>query len=217
MPYVPTGDRPALDAQVDVLAGEIATQLTEGGLTAELSELYRDSFMGIADTISRAEERPSLTDKVSPGSQALGEEIVDVAEKYGYKGAWLGELNYAVTRLIQAVPLKMVQEGEWSEALRYWLYAETVGALTRTASDIHQNTGNDWVSNGLVGVLEDVRDEYKRRVNTSYEAAQIIKSGDCYELTPYRTEVVKARGETPDGRQVEGFMEVMLPKQDLPE
>ncbi len=40
------------------------------------------------------------------------------------------------------------------------------------------------------GVFEDVKDEYKVRVNKSYEIAQILKSGDCYN-TPYFNKVVE--------------------------
>lgn len=65
------------------------------------------------------------------------------------------------------------------------------------------------MGNGLTGVFEDVKDEYKRRVNTAYEAAQILKSGDCYELAPYRTQLV---ADTVDG--VAGWQEVMLPRRD---
>ena len=46
-------------------------------------------------------------------------------------------------------------------------------------------------------------------VNTAYEAAQILKSGDCYDFVPFRTHLVAA---TVDG--VAGYQEVMLPRQN---
>ena len=55
-------------------------------------------------------------------------------------------------------------------------------------------------------MLIDVILEYKRRVNTSYEAEQIIKSGDCYD-TPYFTKLVDVVDK--NGR-VLGKMEIMV-------
>ena len=72
---------------------------------------------------------------------------------------------------------------------------------------MHARYANTWQGNGLAGVFEDVKDEYKRRVNTAYEAAQIIKSGDCYEATPYHTRLMPI-----EHNGVHGFFEIMLPK-----
>ncbi len=117
-----------------------------------------------------------------------------------YEGAYLGEFNYSFTRFIQRVPEIMVENRTWTEELRYWLYAATVQALTYAQSKTED------LDNGISGVFEDIKDEYKRRVNTAYEAAQIIKSGDCYN-TPYYTRVVEVVDEK--GR-VLGHMEIML-------
>ena len=84
-----------------------------------------------------------------------------------------------------------------------------MGALTRAAYDVHGRMGDDWVANGLAGVFEDVKDEYKRRVNTAYEAAQILKSGDCYDRVPFHTQLVAA---TING--VDGWVEVMLARHE---
>lgn len=70
---------------------------------------------------------------------------------------------------------------------------------------------DDYTGNALAGVFEDVKDEYKRRVNTAYEAAQILKSGDCYEYSPFQTQLVAVNV---DG--VAGFQEVMLPRRQHP-
>ncbi len=209
MPYIPPENRPPINAAVDELAEEIADALQRAGGTAEISVHYRDAFAGMADCISAAETGPAGPLPAETAAQRVARAVMDVAAGYGQKGGWLGELNYAVTTLIQAVPFKLYRRGTWPEALRYWLHAETVGALTRAACDLHERTGNDWVANGLAGVFEDVKDELKRRVNTAYEAAQIRKSGDCYEMVPYRTQLVPLTAG-----EVEGFIEVMLPRQE---
>ncbi len=125
------------------------------------------------------QDRPSL-DRIA---ESLASEIAAVSKKYEYDGAFLGELNYALTRLIQHLPRKLGLVGE----IRYWLYA------------------------GIVGVLVDVKDEYKRRVNTAYEAAQIEKSGDCYD-TPYYTRLIDVVRE--DGSKI-GTMEVQMKRDDF--
>ena len=209
MPYIPPKNRPDLDRCVDDLAEEIARTLSEKGETAEISTRYRSAFMAISEFIRQSEH--GRKPKAASGSDKLAAMILAKAADYGIQGGWTGELNYAITRLIQKVPMAMVKKGAWSEPLRYWIYAETVGALTRTAYELHARLDNDYVGNGLAGVFEDVKDEYKRRVNTAYEAAQILKSGDCYDLVPYRTALVPAKVGG-----VEGFQEVMLPRQELP-
>ena len=140
-------------------------------------------------------------------AQRLAATIVQTASGGGVKGGWTGEPNYAITRLIQQVPCAMCLQKAWDEPLRYWIYAQTVGALTRMAYDLHGRMADDFIGNGLAGVFEDVKDEYKRRVNSAYEAAQILKSGDCYEYSPFQTQLVAA---TVDG--VAGYQEVMLPR-----
>jgi len=202
MPYIPPQNRPPIDRHVDALAGKIAGALARNDQTAEISVLYRKAFAAVADSIAALEkgEQPAEGE-----AGALAACIVDTAQGYAQKGAWTGELNYAVTMLIQAVPYKLYRQGVWEECLRYWLYAQTVGALTRTAYDIHERFANDWVGNGLAGVFEDVKDELKRRVNSAYEAAQITKSGDCYSMVPFHTRLVPMER---DG--VDGYIEIML-------
>ena len=118
--------------------------------------------------------------------EKLANAICDVSIPYKYDGAFLGELNYSITRLIQRIPQLMVDKGFFKSALRYWIYA------------------------GIAGVLIDIKDEYKRRVNTSYEAAQIVKSGDCYD-TPYYTKLVEIIDQI---GKVVGYQEVMIKKED---
>ena len=119
--------------------------------------------------------------------------ILEVGEKYGYDGAFLGELNYGMTRVIQRVPQLLAEQGRCGlvvgKELRYWLYAMIVTALTSVSVQLSSN-----LSIGVSGVFEDIKDEYKVRVNKSYEIAQILKSGDCYD-TPYFNKVVEIVNE----------------------
>lgn len=119
---------------------------------------------------------------LEPLIKNLADGIAKVASSYKYDGAFLGELNYSLTRLIQHLPRSLQQFQGFKDEIRYWMYA------------------------GIVGVLVDVKDEYKRRVNAPYEAAQIEKSGDCYD-TPYYTRLIDV--VTQSGAKV-GTMEVQL-------
>ena len=204
MPYIPPQNRPGIDAAVEAVAAEIVQRLIAARQTAEISERYREAFLRIAAGIDAIERGQRLGD--APAEQ-LARAICDAARGYKTKGGWLGELNYALTMLIQQVPRKMKAAGAWDEALRYWIYAETVGALVRTGYDLHAAHANTWIGNGLAGVLEDVKDEYKRRVNTAYEAAQILKSGDCFDASPFHTRLVAF-----EHQGTRGWIEIMLPK-----
>lgn len=201
MPYVPSKktdgkstDREVLDAAVERLASEVVSRISNNlSLVAE----YKSAFMKVAQSLH------SIIRGSNAGSGAevdLAQAIHDVGAKYGYEGAYLGEFNYAFTRFIQRVPQLKVQNGVWAQELRYWLYAATVEALTYASYET-RNLGI-----GVSGVFEDIKDEYKRRVNTAYEAEQILKSGDCYD-TPYYTRVVGVVDS--DGKAV-GHMEIML-------
>ena len=212
MPYIPPNNRPPIDEAVDVLAKEIADAMEANKETAELGSRLRLAFMAVARYIRDSEsgKPPAASGKTQDPAQALARRILDIATSYGIKGGWTGELNYVVTRLLQAVPYQLYKRGEWQEPLRYWIYAEAVGALTRTAWDLHAECADDYIGNGLCGVFIDIKDEYKRRVNTAYEAAQIMKSGDCYDRTTFRTQLVPV---IVNG--VEGYQEIMLPPQKL--
>ncbi len=204
MPYIPPQNRPDIDKAVMTLADKLVETIIAQNITAQISEIYRETFMEIAEHIDALEADPAV--QAQSEAQALAATIVEKAKMYEQQGGWLGELNYAVTTLIMAVPFKLYKAGTWQEALRYWLYAETVGALVRTSYTLHSKADN-WIYNGLSGVFEDVKDEYKRRVNTSYECLQIRKSGDCYNMSPFRTELVET-----EVAGVKGWQEVMLPQ-----
>lgn len=204
MPYISAGERPAIDQKVHALAEELSSTLARGeNKETEVSVVYREAFVAIAKGLLQLERGR----KVGAGERvrALATEVFGAADGSADRGAWLGRLNYSLTRLIQEVPEKMVEKGVWKESFRYWLYALTVGALERSAIEIDKE-GEGWPIDGLVGVLVDVKDEYKRRVNSAYEMVQIKKSGDCY-TTPYRTELGEMRDEAGN---VVGFVEVMM-------
>lgn len=129
-----------------------------------------------------ADDRPEL-DKVA---KEMADKIAEVAAKYKYDGAFAGEMNYALTRLLQHIPRSLIAVGTLKEEIRYWIQPL------------------------MYGVLTDVAWEHKRRVNTAYEAAQIIKSGDCYD-TPYYTRLVEYKNAN---GEVIGHQEVMLKRTD---
>lgn len=202
MPYVPSKktdgrseDREILDAVVETVAQNIASEITNN---FSLIEKYKLLFDNIAITLKLLYEG-KVTTSDDPQIK-LAKTIYEQGEKYGYEGAFLGELNYAITRLIQRVPQIKVKSGDWKEEFRYWLYAATVDALTYAARR------NSELGIGVGGAFEDIKDEYKRRMNIAYEASQIIKSGDCYD-GPYYTRLVEVVRK--NGRHV-GYQEIML-------
>ena len=207
MPYVPSAktkghvekfgedDRAVLDPFIVRLAKGIATKIDSNYST---KNFYVSAFESVLKGCSGLD-----TGALTNAAEELGIVIKKASDKYGYEGAYLGELNYSMTRLIQVVPQQMVQMNKWKEELRYWLYAVTVDALIAMANRTDLAVGE-------AGVFEDIKDEYKRRVNPAYEAVQIVKSGDCYD-TPYHTVLVKAEGiDAVTGEKVVGWQEIMV-------
>lgn len=107
---------------------------------------------------------------MDPAIKELAVKIAEVSKRHGHEAAWAGELNYALTRLLQELPRALVVEGVISGELRYWIQPL------------------------MYGVLGDVANEHKLRVNVAYEAHQILKSGDCYD-TPYYTKLIEVVDE----------------------
>jgi hypothetical protein len=205
MPYISAEERPAIDKRVEALAEEVSGALArEENKDTEISVHYRETFVAIARGLLQLERGKKAKGPIHVRNLTV-EVFGEAGEASGDRGAWLGRLNYALTRLIQVVPEKMVEKGSWKEEFRYWVYAMTVGALARSAMEVHALEGEGWCADGLVGVLVDVKDEYKRRVNAAYEAVQIIKAGDCY-TTRYRTELSEIKDAA--GRVV-GYSDVM--------
>lgn len=201
MPYVPSKktdgastDREDLNPVVEQMAEEAAKKITNN---LSLIRVYRARFLNTADALKSRLQRAGAGSGIT---DTLANTILMVAERHGYEGAYLGELNYAITRFIQRVPQIKVAKGDWKQEFRYWLYAATVEALTDAAYETH------FWGLGISGVFEDIKDEYKRRVNTAYEAEQIVKSGDCYDA-PYYTRLVPVVDESGDHV---GYQEIML-------
>lgn len=132
---------------------------------------------------------PGLADDreiLDRGVKAMVDAIGEVSMRHKYDGAFAGELNYSLTRLLQEIPRDLVARGQFNEEMRYWMQPL------------------------LYGVLLDVALEHKLRVNTAYEAAQIVKSGDCYD-TPHYTRLV----EVVDGEGAHvGYQHVMMKRSD---
>lgn len=203
MPYISPDERPPIDEAVSVVAEHLVLQLVnELNGDTELSLCYRETILRVAQTLERLQGGITFQSENSVVDNLA--ELIFNGRNEQYRGAWSGRLNYAITRLIQLVPVKLVEGGAWKEEFRYWIYAQTVGALESCKLEIFKHEQN-WVSDLLIGVLTDVKDEYKRRVNTAYETFQILKSGDCY-TTKYHTDLITVRDDS--GRAV-GYQEIV--------
>ena len=211
MPYVPSKktdgestDREVLDSAVEAAAEEAAEKITG---SSSLVNVYKELFLRVAEELNFLLNAERGGERGSEAAAALAKAIYEVGEKYGYEGAFLGELNYAMTRFIQRVPRVKAERGEWEKEFRYWVYAGTAAALVSAARETAEIGGK---ASGINGVFEDIKDEYKRRMNTAYEAEQIVKSGDCYD-GPYYTRLVEVVDE--GGNHV-GYQEIMLKRSD---
>lgn len=195
MPYVPSEktdgmsqDRNLIDVSVDALALDIVQKIKTN---SDMLRLYKIVFSDIGTALAAFNTGERLINIENPEALSFANTIFATGSNYHYWGAFLGELNYGITRLIQRVPQLMVETKQWlpKDELRYWAYACTVQALVFSSNLF---VGDD---SGIGGVFEDIKDEYKVRVNIGYEMAQIEKSGDCYD-TPYYNRVVEILDET---------------------
>jgi len=196
MPYVPSKktngkstDRELIDVAVEKYSKYLVSKINTN---YDVVKVLTESFNCVAFLAS------ALVKNNNSEEGYFIKTILEVGEKYGYDGAFLGELNYAITRVIQKVPQMLAKDAKCGllpgKELRYWLYAMIVSALTTVSIKVST------ISNlGVSGVFEDIKDEYKVRVNKSYEIEQILKSGDCYE-TPYFNKVVEIVDE--EGKNV---------------
>lgn len=213
MPYVPSEqtsspkgitkngkaqDRILLDKVIKKVSKKVANRIETN---EDILKEYFRVFLLTGQILTNPEEKRLHTLDFR-NYHNLAEMIIEVGEAYDYQGAFLGELNYAITRLIQEVPKRLVEQGKQQSELRYYIYAYTIEALIRASNHFSRNIK----MLGIGGVFEDIKDEYKRRVNTSYECAQIIKSGDCYD-TPFFTKLVEIRDQYD---KLIGYQEVMI-------
>ena len=206
MPYIPEKDRPRLDVRINDLAEEIVAELIKINGTGEIAAFYEKRFTMIYDVLYALETGKNI--KFDSKTELLAKEMFDIGMSRDHRPAWLGEMNYSITRLIQVVPRKMVEKGAWKDEFRYWVFAQTAGALERAALEINKKKVDEkltYILNGMVGSLFDIKDEYKRRVSSAYEAVQIRKSGDCYD-GPYHTELEDVKDA--DGKTI-GYRETM--------
>lgn len=211
MSYIEKSQREKLDPLINDLAEDVAKQLSgkpnkQGKRTnqqeEDVSALYKTTILQMADTLIALQGGQGNTPANTP-SQRLAKQIFESGES---SDGWLGGFQYSVTRLIQIVPHIMVVNLEWQAEFRYFLYALTAGSLEQSALEIRTKQASlPWVIDGLVASLFDAKDEYKRRVNISYEAIQIKKSGDCYDV-PFRTQVIDAKDPTGN----KGYEEIMM-------
>jgi len=213
MPYVPSEktknpsgivkdgkaqDRILIDRDVKALSGVMANYINTNN---DIAKQLFWSFKVIGKYL-----QGKRFSNAGIAEEKLAETIKQVGDAYKYEGAFLGELNYAITRLIQEVPKRLVEKEKQKSELRYFIYALTVEALVRAAN--YFNNKEEMI--GIGGVFTDIKDEYKRRVNPAYEAAQIVKSGDCYD-TPYLTKLIEVVDQNGD---VIGHQEVMIKRED---
>jgi len=217
MPYVPSEktknpsgivkngkaqDRVLIDKGVKALSTVVADKInTNNDIAKELFSVFQEIGYVLYDIKTEGEGI-----YVPNEEYKLALTISEVGKAYKYEGAFLGELNYAITRLIQEVPKRLVEQVKQKSELRYFIYALIVEALVRAAN--YFNAREEMI--GIGGVFIDIKDEYKRRVNPGYEAAQIVKSGDCYD-TPYLTKLIEVIDQNGD---VIGHQEVMIKRED---
>lgn len=205
MPYVPSrktdmDDREVIDLAVAKVARYAASKITNN---LSLIRIYRKIFLDLVyDLSSFLKDMRPLAE--SGEVKKLAQAIYEVSKKYEYEGAYLGELNYAITQFIQLVPNYKFEGFVWDQELRYWIYVCTVDVLV-WASRKTEDLGI-----GVSGVFVDAKDEYKRRVNAAYEAEQILKNGDCY-FASYYTRLVEIVDE--EGSLI-GHQEIMMKRSD---
>jgi len=209
MPYVPSlktdgksQDRILIDEAVEKYSDYLVSKINTNN---DVYFVLTDSFKHIGEIILLGGAKEAITEEAR-----FATVILEVGKKYGYEGAFLGELNYGITRTIQVVPQKLAKQGKCrlmvGKELRYWLYAMIVDSLITTSISLAREN----ITYGVAGVFEDVKDEYKRRCNVSYEAEQIIEGGDCYEKAPYQTVLTEIRDV--DNNLV-GHIEIMITRE----
>ncbi|MFY9457413.1 MAG: hypothetical protein WAP23_00550, partial [Candidatus Spechtbacterales bacterium] len=100
MPYVPSKktdekstDREVLDAVVERLASDVVARISNN---LSLVAVYKSVFIGVAKSLHSL-----VSGIITKNEVELAQAIYDVGAKYGYEGAYLGELNYSFTRFIQ--------------------------------------------------------------------------------------------------------------------
>ncbi len=200
MPYIKQEERERLDPSIERLSSTIASKITKStSEPLELGQIYSSTFLEISKALhdlvlnkTQLDSAVAATTTASPSPPSsfdspvleLASSIFESTRIRESRTSWAGNLNYALTRIIQIVPRKLVAENKLETEFRYWLYAVTAGSLARTAFLVETDPSFDDepVRIAIAGVLIDVKDEYKRRVNSPYEDQQILANGDCYDV-----------------------------------
>ncbi len=185
MPYVKESHRKKLDPFLNLVAEELVKSSAALEKPQEIGHVYFTSFFDITLSVKELALGKPIGSTNSSTSEDLAKAIYEAGSDDG--GFWAGDLNYALTRLLQIVPHRLVAQKRWDREFRYWTYAVTAGALEKTVLAINEQGAKStqekiWIDIALVGVLTDIKDEYKRRVNTPYEEEQRRINGDCYDV-----------------------------------
>lgn len=180
MPYVKKEHRAKLDSLIQIISDEIANSCDSTN-PQKISQIYFERFSEISYELACIAAKAQGRETSAKSSRELAKLVYETGNADG--SFWAGDLNYSITRIIQLVPKNFVKRGAWQKEFRYWVYAATCGALERAAFAADKFTGiEEWIKTIIVGVLVDIKDEYKRRVNAPYEERQIELNGDCYEV-----------------------------------
>jgi hypothetical protein len=183
MPYVKKDHRDKLDPVIQKISEELAAKASEQfSRPHTISQIYFERFHEISYQLACIAAATRPVENCAQSSLELAKLAYDIGSSDG--SFWAGDLNYSLTRIIQLVPKNLVRSGAWQKEFRYWIYAATCGGLERAAlsSDRFSGDIDEWIKTIIVGVLIDIKDEYKRRVNAPYEEKQIAMNGDCYDV-----------------------------------
>jgi hypothetical protein len=184
LPYVKREHRTKLDPIIQKISEELASSAKEEVSNPQkISQIYFECFREIAYEVACIASGVRSVENENRSSHELAIAAIELGNSDS--SFWAGDLNYSFTRIIQLVPKNLVRAGTWQKEFRYWSYAATAGALERAAvaADRFPDDVEDWIKTVLTGVLFDVKDEYKRRVNAPYEEKQIAMNGDAYDVT----------------------------------
>jgi hypothetical protein len=127
-----------LDPTLNLVAQELSERAAKlGDIPQKIGQLYFETFYETAELVKQlALDRSFKEDdhhhSSNQGILSLARAILEAGDQDG--SFWAGDLNYAITRIIQLVPKDLVQKKKWDREFRYWTYAVTVGALQRTAA-----------------------------------------------------------------------------------
>src|SRR3989344_3417695 len=98
MPYVSSKDREILNPLITCLARKASSNIDTN---FSVIKVYKYVFLRISRRLRTLVSGRSDRGAMWVECMELADSIYDIGQKYGYEGAYLGELNYAMTRFIQ--------------------------------------------------------------------------------------------------------------------